>query len=51
MDDTKTPNVEEEEVQTTGNYHGYPLIIKADMREDMASNVSHFCLHPSLKSQ
>ena len=31
---------DEEEDQCVGNYHGYPLLMKTDMDEEMATDVS-----------
>ena len=30
----------EEEEESVGSYHGYPLLMKTDMRQDMALDVS-----------
>ena len=40
MSGTKGNNEEEDELATVGSYHGYPLLIKTDMRQDMVLDVS-----------
>ena len=38
----KTTVEEEEDAATVGGYHGYPVLMKTDMSEEMASEVGDF---------
>ena len=39
---TKATVEEEEDAATVGGYHGYPVLMKTDMSEEMASEVGDF---------
>lgn len=45
MSNDKTKVEEEEDAATVGGYHGYPVLMRTDMSEEMASDVSHLSIY------
>ena len=49
MSSDKTKVEEEEDAATVGGYHGYPVLMRTDMSEEMASDVSHLSIYLSTR--